>query len=137
MWCEQCYALVTAPMRERVATPDGLNPFAGICRGPGYWDAELHVYAKHCDTCKAGTWSVHDGDEHCWHCHRAYLRVIDDRRDQAATPPDIDPDDATYEAVVGAWIDRLTIAVEAGLITTTQARIAWERANRGRHGTAA
>ena len=139
VWCEQCYALVTAPMRERVATPDGLNPFAGICRGPGHWDAELNVYAKACDTCHAGTWSVHDRDEHCWHCHRAYLRLIGDSTDTVLSPPDLDDElnDRDWNHAISAWMERLDRAIAAGVITVHEASNAYQRATRGRHRGAA
>lgn len=45
-------------------------------------------------------------------------------------PPDVDPDDITYDGVMTGWADRLAVAVEAGLIDRRKAEAAWERATR-------
>jgi hypothetical protein len=71
-----------------------------------------------CRTCEAG-WVGIDGDACSWCAIREQNTVID----QAAlvlTPPD------NVDAIP-AWADRLERAVDAGIITETQALRAWER----------
>jgi hypothetical protein len=46
---------------------------------------------------------------------------------------DYDPDDRVYPAVMGAWVDRMAVAIEAGIITREEATRAYERGARRDH----
>ena len=45
--------------------------------------------------------------------------------------PEVDPDDASYDARMMAWADRMARAVEADIVTATQVERAWRRGVNG------
>lgn len=54
------------------------------------------------------------------------------QRELLLTPPDVDPADQNFAAVVNAWGDRMERGILAGLITRSQADAVWRReARRG------
>jgi hypothetical protein len=105
----------------------------GVQRGvlrPEYGpkDAELA-----CDQCGA-EWVGIPGAA-CWWCWDRNEKTIAWQAQAVLTPPDYDPDDRNYTNVMGAWIDRMAIAVEAGIIAREEATRAYQRGVR--HGHAA
>lgn len=81
-----------------------------------------------CDDCGAAWWPHEGFPDECKWCTEA---LENQRRWQAElvlTPPDIDPQDATFDGVMQGWAERLAVAVEAELITRHQAETAWGRA---------
>ena len=99
----------------------GIGVLAGVARpehGP-----EFHELA--CVACDA-TW-VGPLFESCWWCERALAVQQDAQAVLALTAPDCDPADARWAGAMEAWRGRLRRAVEAELITATQAERAWDR----------
>lgn len=88
-----------------------------------------------CDACGA-TWTGPIG-EPCWYCARARQLMLDHQAAATLTPPDVEPDDIGYTTAVGAWLDRMTIAAEAGIIARDELRRAWDKeTRRGRRDAA-
>lgn len=79
-----------------------------------------------CVRCDA-TWSGLAGDT-CWWCQQAIQRQREHQADLVLEPPDVHPDDVTIDARFQGWRQRLAVAIDAGLITSTQAASAWRRA---------
>jgi len=86
--------------------------------GPGWADLR-------CDQCGA-TWTGRINTACPW-CDERIKWQWEEQRQLVLTLPELDPDDRTYDAVMGAWLDRMTIAVEAGIIDREEARRAWDR----------
>jgi hypothetical protein len=139
--CGDCVERILAPIRARVAEYDerdrvraawqGYGVQRGVLR-PEYGprDAELA-----CDQC-AAEWVGIPGAA-CWWCWDRNEKLIGWHIEAVLTPPDYDPDDRSYDAVMGAWVDRMAIAIEAGLITREEATRAYERRARRDHEPAA
>jgi hypothetical protein len=140
--CGDCVERILAPIRARVLEYDQRdagralwNQGYGVQRGvlrPEYGprDAELA-----CDMC-LGEWVGVPGAA-CWWCWTRNERITAWQAEAVLTPPDYDPDDRSYDAVMGAWVDRMAIAIEAGLITREEATRAYERRARRDHEPAA
>jgi hypothetical protein len=64
-----------------------------------------------------------------WCVRRLRERDVHQRR-LTLTAPDVDPDDARFDGVMRGWAGRLDRAVDAELITDSQAANAWRRALR-------
>lgn len=81
-----------------------------------------------CVRCGA-TW---DGKplESCHYCSTALEAMRRHQADNVIQPPDVDPDDATYDDRMTGWAKRLRVAVNAGLITEKAAIVAMDRASR-------
>ena len=82
--------------------------------------------ALECDQCEA-TW-VGPDDEPCPWCQEAAEHQLQWQAELTLTPPDTDDDDQQRPHALEAWAQRLTIAINAGIITKQQALNAWERA---------
>lgn len=82
-----------------------------------------------CSRCQA-TWEGIALDPCPW-CIRSLEIQREHQIDLVLTPPDVDPDDAGYEDRMLGWAERLKVAVDAELITTDQAAVAWRRARQG------
>jgi hypothetical protein len=106
-YCAECVEAILRPLMASRGIP--VQPRADW--GDQWFDVQ-------CRTCEA-TWVGHDG-EACAYCA---ARMDDTVVDQAAlvlTPPD------THDAYP-AWKARMETAVDAGIITETQAMTAWGR----------
>jgi hypothetical protein len=103
---------------------DGHGQQTGILR-PEYGDGWAELL---CDECDA-TWVGPIGEPCNW-CATALENMRRWQAERDLTPPDIDPADERYDAVMTTWGQRLRRAVEAGRVTEQQARNAWERVNR-------
>lgn len=91
--------------------------------GPTYADLT-------CVACDA-TWTGPIGEPCSW-CADARDRLVGWQADKVLDPPDVDPDDATYDNVMRGWADRLNRAVDADIITLEQGKRALDRATRHR-----
>lgn len=78
-----------------------------------------------CSACGA-TWTTAALSDCPW-CLEAAERQRHHQAELTLTPPDVDPDDRTYDAVLRGWADRLAVAARAGVITVGQAERAWGR----------
>lgn len=135
--CAPCAEAILEPIRARVLERDmlqettrGRGGQVGPLRtdyGPGWADLA-------CNQCNA-RWTGRINGACPW-CADREEWMLEEQRKLIRTPPDVEREDITYEARMGAWIDRMSRAVEAGIITRDEARWAWERTQRG-HGTAA
>lgn len=83
---------------------------------------------EHCETCGA-TWERDEGPECRW-CRQAEENQRRWQAELVLEPPNVDPDDITYDGVMTGWAERLAVAVEAGLIDRRKAEAAWKRATR-------
>lgn len=79
--------------------------------------------------CCGATWTGIPGDACHW-CRRAIEIQIDHQIDLLLTPPDVDPDDITFDAKIEAWAERLARGIKSGLITKQQAEAAARSADR-------
>lgn len=134
--CADCHEAILAPIRERVLERDMLQETThgkGVQCGPLEPDYGPEWAHLACDQCGA-TW-VGKLDAACSWCQDRHQRLLDEQAQLVLTPPDVDHDDRTYDVVMGAWLDRMAVAVEAGIIDREEARRAWER--RVRRGAAA
>ena len=78
--------------------------------------------------CRCGaTWAGVPGDPCGW-CQRSLEIQREHQADLVLQAPDVDPDDVTLNARFEGWRKRLSIAVEAELISATKAENAWRRA---------
>jgi hypothetical protein len=66
----------------------------------------------------------------CTWCSDVLARNLIWQAELTLTPPDVDPDDATYDARMAAWAERLRRAIEAGIVTTAEADDAINRLER-------
>jgi hypothetical protein len=117
-------AMALAPDTRDDYTNQPVGMICGIAR-PEYGPA---IYDLRCQVCEA-TWSGIPGDP-CWWCEDALDRQRLYQIDLLLTIPDIDIADATYEARMRAWLQRMKVGVEAGLITRAQAEKTWWNANK-------
>jgi hypothetical protein len=132
--CGDCVERILAPIRARVLERDMLQETThGRGRQFGIMRPEYGPLCANlrCDQCSAG-WVGNPGDP-CWWCWRRYQSIVEETTALALTPPDVDPDDRTYDAVMGAWVDRMAVAIEAGIITREEATRAYERGARRDH----
>lgn len=111
-YCGDCVEAILRPLMA--------SRGIAIAPYPEYGDG---WYELRCRTCEAG-WVGLDGDRCAWCATREQNTVID-QADVVTQPPDNRSADA-----LTAWRGRLKRAVEAGIITDTQARHAFERAQR-------
>ena len=121
-WCEACWFAFREPIITRVIidVPSVLVR-VGIDRpehGPGMVDVE-------CNAC--GATMVGIPGESCAYCLGAWERMARWQAEKLLRPELPDPDDARFPQSAGAWLERLTVALRAGIITETQLRAAWER----------
>jgi len=134
--CAPCKEAILAPIRARVLEREMLEETThGRGRQFGLLQPEYGPLCAdlRCDQCSA-TWVGNPGDP-CWWCWDRNRKTLDWHAQAMLTPPDYDPDDRNYTNVMGAWIDRMAVAVEAGIITREEATRAYQRG--ARHGHAA
>jgi len=79
-----------------------------------------------CTAC-AATWIGAPGDP-CGFCRRSRELLADHQRSLLLRVPEIDPDHHDADTVLMAWGERLRRAVDAGVLTRSQAEIVWRRA---------
>lgn len=79
-----------------------------------------------CIACGA-TWVGAPAD-HCGWCRRSRELLADHQRSILLRVPEIDPDHQDADTVLMAWGARLRRAVEAGVLTRSQAKTVWHRA---------
>lgn len=118
-WLERCLEIMDT---DPETAPESVGLPAGLYRpelGPAIRDLE-------CNVCGA-TWAGIIGDA-CWWCQRGLEIQLEHQADLLLTAPDTDPADATYEARMGAWAERLAVGIDAGIITERQARNAAKKA---------
>lgn len=133
-YCPQHHAEVLDPIRARVIHPidlDGHGHQTGPRRpdwGPGWADLT-------CTTC-AATWTGPIG-EPCWWCEQRNRYMVAQHIETVLTPPDIDADHTDRLHVLAAWLQRMMVARDAGLITREEAERAWQRETRRDRGRAA
>ena len=124
-YCETCREVILAPIRVEVngrGRPDG---FSGVGRamraapesGPGR-------YSLQCDVCGA-TWTGLVG-EACGWCDRLY-EVTVQHQAEILLSPDLPDGGPRFDAAVSAWMERLAVAVKAGIVDPDAARRAVER----------
>lgn len=122
-WVEhQLATLALAPDTRDDYTNQPVGMIAGHAHpeyGPGHFDLA-------CQLCGA-TWAGIPGDP-CWWCERAAEIQIDHQIDLLLAAPECDPADVRYEGCMEAWVQRLRVGIEAGLITRQQAETAYTRA---------
>lgn len=121
-WCEPCWFAFREPIIARIIidTPSVLVR-VGLDRpehGPGMVDVE-------CQSCGATMVAV--PGETCAYCAGAWERMARWQAEKLLRAELPEADDARFLASAQAWLDRLAVGVEAGIITETQARAAWER----------
>lgn len=80
---------------------------------------------QRCIRCGA-TWDGHIGQACRW-CWREYESLLRLSAEAVLVPPTVDPDDARHPDALAAWAKRLTVAVQAELITEQDARSAMQR----------
>ena len=138
--CGGCAERILAPIRARVLERDGPRVLPATTKGGGVGRQVGPLRLDYgpsgwadlcCDQCGA-TWTGRIGTACSW-CDERIDRQWDDQRKLVLTPPDVDPDDRTYDAVTGAWVDRMAIAIEAGIISREEATRAYERGARRDH----
>jgi hypothetical protein len=78
-----------------------------------------------CDQCGA-TWTGRPR-EACPYCAGLYTRAIAEQKRLLLRPELPDVDAARRDAAVAAWADRLAVAITAEIITTQEARTAYDR----------
>ena len=78
-----------------------------------------------CVACGA-SWVAVPGDP-CPFCGRSRELLAEHQRSLLIRPPDIDAKHQSYDTVMMAWGERLKRAVDAGVLTRTQAQAAWRR----------
>lgn len=133
-YCSEHHAAILDPIRARVITPidtEGHGHQTGPLRpdwGQGWADLT-------CTTCQA-TWTGPIG-EPCHWCQQANDLMIAHHVEAVLTPPETDPHDTNRRASLAAWLDRMMVARNAGLITRDEAERAWQRATRDDRGRAA
>lgn len=66
----------------------------------------------------------------CPWCAATLERMVGWQADIVLTAPEVDRDDARYDAVMKAWAGRLRVAVEAGIVSEHDADRAWQQAVR-------
>lgn len=113
-YCHTCAETILAPIRERQITREP-SMGIGIPSGP-------HL---ECDLCGA-SW-VGEAGEECEWCLRWLELALEQQRAVLLRPELPDPDDQHYQPALDAWIKRLAAAVDAELITETEARRTLER----------
>ena len=121
-------AWVEALLDVMALDPETAQPAVGLpcgLRRPEYGPS---VQDLACCNCGA-TWAGIAGDPCGW-CEDALDRQREHQADLLLTVPDIDLADATYEARMRAWLQRMKVGAEAGLIASAQAENAWWSANR-------
>lgn len=101
------------------------NPTVFKLNGVGLPGATTDDQDLTCCACDA-TWTGPAG-EPCYYCARAHQIQLNHQAELVTTPPDVDPDDTTYQPRMQAWATRMRTAIEAGIITDTEARTAWRR----------
>lgn len=103
--------------------------FDGIGVGIPADNAELDQHLETlltCNVCEA-TWYGRPVTDCTW-CLDAVARMVEWQADLTLTRPDIDAADERYTAAMEGWADRLEVAVEAGIVSPSQAEQAWGRA---------
>lgn len=119
-YCEQCAEAILAPIRARVIQTPGQGIGRQIAPRPDWgtkW-ADLE-----CDECSAG-WTG-PINEPCSYCAVRHEQTRQHQRDLCLAAPD----DQTTPT---AWAHRLQHAIEAGLITRTEANHAIRRSTERR-----
>lgn len=85
-----------------------------------------NVYSLRCDSCGAG-WCGEPGEPCAW-CARDLEQLRADQRRDLLRPDWLpDPDDRRWESALRTLAERLVRAVEAGLVTDSEARAAISR----------
>lgn len=113
---------------------DAFGPEAWVDGGVGLQDGPLRPeYGPleadlKCCCCEAA-WTGIPGDP-CWWCRRAREIQLEHQIDLLLTPPDVHPDDATYDNKMRGWVARMRVGAEAGLITDQQAQAAFRSTQR-------
>lgn len=90
------------------------NRGVGVPSGAARPDLGPSIADLRCNSCGA-TWAGLAG-EPCWWCERSRQRMLEHQAELVLTAPDVDPDDALHDDVMGAWTGRLRVAIEAGII---------------------
>lgn len=117
-WCHDCAEALLAPLRAK-HTPAHFG-------GRGQPQTAEPAGLLQCDQCGA-TWH---GAPHepCNYCAIEHAIAIRYQTEIVLTAPD----DTTDDNAMNAWADRLVIAVEAGIVTQTEADRTWKRATNAR-----
>lgn len=97
------------------------EPYGAQC--PGYGP---HVEELRCNACGA-TWAGVAGDPCGW-CVDRLERQQEHQAELLLRPPSVDTDDIAHGTRMDAWIDRMAVGIDAGLITEAEAQAAWRRA---------
>lgn len=119
-----CTAHLTDFYRRNITTETWMWRGAGIGLpiGPINNDGEAPLQCVACDA----TWTGPTFTDCPW-CLEAAARQRRQQAELVLKPPDIDTNDASYQAALLAWIDRLVTAVKADIITRQQAERALRR----------
>lgn len=123
-WLETCLAVLALDPNTAGDEGGGIGQPCGLMRpefGPG-------VCGLACAVCEA-TWAGFAGEACPW-CTASAQRQQEHQAALVLQPPDTARDDTTHETRMLAWGQRMKRAVDAGIITTDQARRAWRRATR-------
>mgnify|MGYP003652773036 CR=1 FL=1 len=92
---------------------NGVGTQTSVMR-PDYGPAQAHLQ---CNACEA-TW-VGVAGEHCDWCKTSHHQLIAHQAELVTRPPDVSPDNVRFEHIIQAWAQRLSTAVQAGLIDAT------------------
>jgi hypothetical protein len=120
--CHVCFETVMAPIRERVILCEGFDG-VGLMDGPVFGPGAVSL---RCNSCSA-TW-IGVPMETCWWCARSLELARKWQARIVLTAPDVEATDVNYDSRMRAWLERLVVAVDAGLITETDARLVVRRA---------
>lgn len=122
--CDACWHGFREPILERVIIAEDISATLirdGMSRpdhGPGFADCA-------CVSCDATLVAV--PGEPCPYCAVAWDRMRVWQAAKTLNPSLPDPHDQRYHPAVTAWLERLTVAIAAGIITEPEARSAWQR----------
>ena len=121
VFCEDHFEALMAPIRARVFTQPDMHG-VGRQRGPLRAEYGPLVAELECTTCQA-QWVGPLGDPCEW-CKQHRQAMIDGQAQRLLRPPDLDAHNETARA---AWLARLIVGIDAGVITKDDARLAYNR----------
>ncbi len=117
-WVERCLDIIYLDPQTR---PDSV----GLPYGPRRPELGPSIVDLQCCNCGA-TWSGITGEPCTW-CIQGLERQQGYQAELLLRPPDVDPDNIEYATRIKAWIARMKVGIEAGLITRQQAANSFHR----------